>query len=331
MADHEIMDILLTVDTELSAALHQQGKSPSANFDSSILGRCAAGDFGIVHQMERLETHGQKGVFFVDPMPALVYGEQIIADIVGPIIERKHEVQLHLHTEWLQWARDSPVGNRQGRNLLDFNFKDQVELLRLANDLLIKGGAPPPTAFRAGNFGANDNSLRALHHIGLKWDSSFSPCSVMEDCKIDLPENQIVPTLKNGIVELPVSGIFSKPMEVRPAQICALSIAEMKAAMDHAIEDGHPAFVIVTHSFEALSRDRLRVNRSVLKRFEQIAAYISENRNMRTSGFGDLSAKKMLAHHNNFTRLEPKTLRTTMRMVEQLWSTWRFERSMKPL
>ena len=25
--------------------------------------------------MERLETHGQKGVFFVDPMPALVYGE----------------------------------------------------------------------------------------------------------------------------------------------------------------------------------------------------------------------------------------------------------------
>jgi hypothetical protein len=66
--------------------------------------------------MGRLDDYGHKAVFFIDPMPALVYGEQIIADMVGPVVERGHEVQLHMHTEWLEWAKDSPVEDRWGRN-----------------------------------------------------------------------------------------------------------------------------------------------------------------------------------------------------------------------
>ncbi|MEW4467881.1 hypothetical protein AB1K62_08635 [Parasphingorhabdus sp. JC815] len=331
MTHHGGTDVLLTVDTELSAGLHQQGFSPVDNFNSSILGRCDAGDFGIVHQMECLDEYGHKGVFFVDPMPALVYGEQIIADIVGPIIERGHEVQLHIHTEWLEWAKHSPVENRQGRNLSDFDIGDQIRLLTLANNILTNAGAQRPTAFRAGNFGANDDSLRALHHAGLIWDSSFTPCSAITNCKIDISEDQIAPIQKHDIVELPVAGIMSSPEKIRPAQICALSSAEMEAAMDHASAEGHPVFVIVTHSFEMLSRDRFRVNHLVVKRLEQIAAHIAACDNLQTSGFAQLSSKKMLADREGLTRLNPKKFRTTMRMAEQLWSRWRFERSLNPV
>src|SRR3546814_18931838 len=66
---------------------------------SSILGRCRDGDFGIRFQMDMLERHGLTGVFFVDPMPALVYGPKIIAEIVRPIVARGHEVPLHRSEE----------------------------------------------------------------------------------------------------------------------------------------------------------------------------------------------------------------------------------------
>ncbi len=331
MMGHNVSNIMLTVDTELSAALHQQGLSAAANFDSSILGRCDAGDFGIVHQMNRLDDYGHKAVFFIDPMPALVYGEQIVADMVGPVVERGHEVQLHMHTEWLEWAKDSPVGDRWGRNLADFDFEDQVRLLKFATGVLTKAGAPAPTAFRAGNFGANDDSLRALRTAGLIWDSSFTPCSSLRHCKINVPKNQIAPVLKSGVVELPVAGISDGPNAIRPAQICALSTAEMKAAMVHAYMEHHPVFVTVTHSFELLSRDRSRPNGSVAKRFDQIAAFIAAHNGLQTSGFNQLSASKLLDHEQSFTRLGPKRLRAAMRMAEQLWATWRYERSVMPV
>lgn len=331
MAGNDRINVLLTIDTELSAALHQQGYSPVENFNSSILGRCDAGDFGIVHQMKCLEDYGHKAVFFIDPMPALVYGKQIIADMVGPVVERGHEVQLHIHTEWLQWTQHSPVKNRQGRNLSDFDLDDQATLLKVASDIITDAGAPRPTAFRAGNFGANDDSLRALKEAKLVWDSSFTPCSIAESCQISLPDSQIAPVLQSGVVEIPVSGIISQPGEVRPAQICALSIAEMAAAMDHASINDHPVFVIVTHSFELLSRDRLRVNRLVANRFEKIAAFVAQHPGLQMSGFDQLSPTKLLNGSQNLRRLGPSKIRKRLRMIEQLWATWRYERSFKPV
>src|SRR3546814_7675122 len=107
---------IISFDTELSAGLHQRGHDARANFESSILGRCRDGDFGIHFQMDMLESYGLKGVFFVDPMPALVHGPSIIRDIVAPIVARGHEVQLHIHTEWLAFARFNPVGRLTGRS-----------------------------------------------------------------------------------------------------------------------------------------------------------------------------------------------------------------------
>src|SRR3546814_9494722 len=44
----------------------------------------------------------------------------------------------------------------------------------LAADMLVRAGAPEPVAFRAGNFGANDDTLRALDALGFLFDSSRS-------------------------------------------------------------------------------------------------------------------------------------------------------------
>ncbi|MDH2131044.1 hypothetical protein N5J77_07890 [Sphingobium yanoikuyae] len=322
--------LLITIDTELSAALHQRGVGLEQNLRQSIWGETAAGAFGIGWQMDLMDRHGLKGVFFLDPLPALIHGPAFLQPIVAAIVGRGHEVQLHLHSEWLAWATHSPVEARQGRNIGDFSLADQITLLGLGRDLLEQAGAPRISAFRAGNFGANDDTLRALAAIGVGWDSSVNPAYLGQGCGISMDAGQIGAVRAQGLVELPVSGIADRPGHFRPAQICAMSAAEMRAGMRHAAQEGHDAFVIVTHSFEMLSRDRMRPNRTVMRRFEQLCRTAAATPGMRSAGFHDLSSTLADAPARALTRVPPNRLRTGLRIAQQAWATWRYEHRLVP-
>lgn len=320
--------VLITVDTELSALLHQRGVSASENVARSITGRCAAGDFGVGWQIDRLNEHGLRGVFFVDPLPALVLGEGVVADLVGPILDAGHEIQLHAHPEWLAWARASPVDGRQGRNIGDFSLSDQIVLLKLGCDLLVGAGAPRPVAFRAGNFGASDTTLDALAAVGLEWDSSLNADYVGRGCAIGMDRRRNLPKRHRGVVEVPVSGLYDRGDHFRPAQVCALSTWEMSAALNHAAAAHHPVFTIVTHSFEMLSRDRLRPNRAVMARFVAVARAIADRPGLVGATFADLDACRL--PDADAPRLAPARLRTWCRVAAQAIATWRYEHRLRP-
>jgi hypothetical protein len=128
-------DVLITIDTEYSAGLYNRlGHSCRAeNFEKSILGRTPDGDVGISYQKDIFDQYGMKAIFFVDPMPALIWGVEAIADIISPIIARGHDVQLHLHSEWLAFAGDAnSLGSHTGRNMKDFSREEQKSLLDFA-------------------------------------------------------------------------------------------------------------------------------------------------------------------------------------------------------
>jgi hypothetical protein len=321
-------DVLITVDTEMRSSLHRKGLPASDNIASSIFGRTASGAFGIGWQMDRMDDHGLKGVFFVDPMPALVYGEAILADIVGPIVSRGHDVQLHIHTEWLEWASSAPVGDRRGRSIGDFSRDDQHTLLSLARGLIERAGAPAPIAFRAGNFGANDDTISVLAELGIAWDSSVNADYLGHICRIDFDPDRNMPIEYRGLIELPVSGLVDTPGHFRPAQICAISTWEMRAALEHAVYNRHVLFNIVTHSFEMLSRDRQRPNRSVTARFNALCRTIADTPGLRSVRFADLDAATMLG--DDKSRLGPNRLRTWLRLGEQAVATWAYERRLRP-
>ena len=319
-------DVLITIDTELSPALHQNNVAVRQNIDTSVQGIVEAGQFGVGWQMDQLEAHGLKGVFFVDPMPALVYGAGLVADMVGPILERGHEVQLHVHTEWLEWATIPLVGDRRGQNLADFDLADQTTLLRHARALLEDAGVPRPIAFRAGNFGADDRTLTALSALGIVWDSSFNAPYLDGACRIGLTADERMPVWRNGVVELSVSGIFDRSGHIRPAQVCALSRWEMTDALRHAARHRQPAFVIVSHSFEMLSRDRRRPNRAVMARFIAMCREIVRNPELRSVGFGELDPAIAAPSSLAASRLAPSMVRTVERVIEQAAAAVRYER-----
>lgn len=304
-----VADVLITIDTELSAGLHQRGFDAAANHAASIEGRTADGAVGIGWLMDQLDAHGLTGVFFVDPMPALVHGPGILPPIVAPILARGHEAQLHVHTEWLAWATASPVGGRQGRNIGDFALDDQVTLLSVARDLLEEAGAPRPIAFSAGNYGADARTLEALARLGFRWDSSGGafPGALPTDAR------------HPDVAAAPVGGLYDRPGHVRPAQVCALSAREMAAALRHAAGEDAP-FCIVTHSFEMLSRDRRRANRAVMARFDAMCGAIAGTPGLRSTGFAGLRPGGGPA------RMAPPNLfRTVGRMAEQAMAALRYE------
>ncbi len=282
--------LYVTIDTEYESgftAKHGPG-SRTANFDRAIRGATPAGDVGIFHQMDVFDRHGMKAVFFVDPMPALVWGTGAIADVVEPILARGHDVQMHLHTEWLAIAGDAnPLGASKGPNLKDYSFDEQCRLLEMASAFLMDAGAPRPVAFRAGNYGANDDTLRALCEVGLTHDSSHPPGLMEGECDIALNEEHRAPLMRNGVVEVPIGCIGDAFGGLRHAQLTALSYREIIAALRHAQKQGDESFTLVSHSFELLCRKRTRINKVVSHRFEKVCEAIAAMKGITTATYAD--------------------------------------------
>lgn len=281
--------VYFTIDTEYEfgfAARHGLA-ARAENFDRSIRGVTPSGEAGVFYQMDVFDRHGLKAVFFVDPMPALVWGIGAVAEIVAPIIERGHDVQLHVHTEWLALAGEaSPLPGRTGRNIKDFALAEQVRLIGWASDALVAAGAPRPVAFRAGNYGANDDTLRALAQLGIRYDSSHTPGIADSASEIGLGTKDRQPVERLGVIEVP-TGCIDDGAGLRHAQLTALSSRELVEAAAHARDTGCAAFTIVSHSFELLSRDRRRVNRLLTRRFEGFCAALERLEGVETATYRD--------------------------------------------
>ena len=275
--------VLITIDTEYASSL-PGGRGPGTraeNYRRSILCDTPSGPVGIIHQMEVMDRYGLKGVFFVDPMPALLWGVAAIEDVVGPILARGHDVQLHCHTEWLECVADSALHHRvadgaTGRNIGDFPFETQCRILDWASETLCAAGAPPPIAFRTGNYGASDETLRALAEIGIVYDTSHSPALAgKSDCTISLGPDVRQPTAHQGVIEVPIACIEDFGGGLRHGQITALALPELMAILTNAQSHDIASVTLVSHSFELVSRDRTRRNRMVASRFENFCRQLS--------------------------------------------------------
>jgi hypothetical protein len=313
--------VYITIDTEYSSGLVRDGSAAERadNFSRSIMCEGTNGTSGVPHKLRTLAETGQKAVFFVDPMPALIWGVAAIEDVVGPILEAGQDVQLHLHTEWLRWAGAShPLpSKRTGQNLFDFPFEEQCQLLDYARDRLIAAGAPAPVAFRAGNYGANDDTLRALETLGIAYDTSHCPALSGSASRISLGPGDVNSIHHCGVIEVPVGSIGAlRGDSQRHGQITALSLAEMRAAILHARETGREAITLVSHSFELFSRERRLVKHLVRRRFDGLCAFLRDTPGIASGTYRDEPPHVTPA--GTTANLLPATLwRTSTRIAEQ--------------
>jgi len=312
----------VTIDTELSPAAHQRGHSAQENFEQAILGRVSDGAWGIDYQIRRFDAHGIKAVFFVEVLSANVTGLDTLKRTIEPILSSGHEVQLHAHTEWLAWFPNDPLDGRRGRNMAEFTYDDQCRLLEVGIDNLTKAGAPKPVAFRAGNYGANNDTLRALAKVGIKYDSSYSFPYLGKPCQILTRTPLLDPVLLDGAIEVPIAFFEDYPDHARHMQLCAVSIAEMRAVLSQSVAQSRKSAVIVSHSFELLNRARDRSSGIVVRRFERFCELLSQTRAQSpTHGFADLDPVRLVESSGTVAPLRSAPWRTASRMVEQAMGT----------
>lgn len=313
--------VFLTVDTEFMWRHHADGHDMEALYSLSF----EPGGVGVSYQLGLLARHGLKACYFVDPMPALVYGLDPIKRIVSTILDAGQEVQLHLHPHWAG-AKRGDSGRSHGRfELIDYDGAAQEDLISGARDLLEAAGAPPPKAFRGGSYSANNATLAALAALDFHYDSSHNGAESPWPSAVDLPATQIAPVEYQGVIEVPVTLIEDAPGTLRHFQICALSAQEMRAALDHAAARDHAAVTIVNHSFELANRQGTAPNSVHVSRFEALCGMLAERQDtMPTLHFSD---GPLLRLGQDDALLAASGARRRWRQAEQLWSNVVAERA----
>ena len=283
------MNVIITVDVEcwpsprsaLDGGIHRE-------VAHHIYGRTRSGrDLGIEWQMRLLETHGLRGVFFVEALCGVRGFRRDLSEVVDRIQTRGHDVELHAHTEWFDYSPPlSLIAGKYQQHLSGYSGDEQRRIICAAREVLELCGARGLVAFRAGNFGANRQTPLAVRDAGLTIDSSYNAVYAHGTHTMGFCDPRVAPFAIDGIWEYPVTCFHDQrqlqPRHLRPLQVTATSFREMAAVLQDAARRGLHTVVILTHSFEmthfrpgSMPPTEHRLN---IYRFGRLCAFLAEHR-----------------------------------------------------
>lgn len=314
----KLLDVFLTVDVEIwcDGWNDIDAKFPSA-FRRYIYGPTSRGDYGLPYQLHQLQEHGLTGVFFVESLFSTRFGLEPLAEIISLVRERGHEIQLHLHTEWVDESDKPLLDNITGKKQLlrYFSLPEQTILIQTGAQLLELAGGRSVNAFRAGNFGFNRDTLRALATNRIVFDSSYNATIFGLDSGVSPGIPLVEPTECEGVYEYPMTVFHSGARSLRHAQLTACSHREMEGLLWQALESSRKAFVILSHNFELLNSSMNRPDDIVVARFRNLCSFLDRHRDcFRVRGFHDLTPAAVLSQPAPLTS---PIWKTGLRMLEQ--------------
>lgn len=322
--------VLITVDTEhsIGGAFQNPALKPVGNA-KRVYGKIGDLCFGIPLIMDIAEEHSLKVVFFVEVLNKYYFGEDATHEVCNLIMHRGHEVQLHLHPNYLNFREPSPQARIYKDNLYGYTANQQVALIAEGKALLQKYGIRNPAAFRAGNYGFNRHTLAALKQNGFLYDSSYNRCFLQPTQELDgLIINDAY--MIDGICEMPITNFLERiplgPLRPKPLDINGVSTQELIRTLEWALESGWPRHItVILHSFSFIEpRDmqysQMKPRTHVIKRFRNLCRYLADHRDkFKVTGFSDLTPPD-----SNDGALSPKfycmpSTITMLRMTQQLF------------
>ncbi|HXU83673.1 MAG TPA: hypothetical protein VN914_19905 [Polyangia bacterium] len=287
MAPLQQTRVFLTVDVEC-AEERQTGAAlqPARGYDRRVWGRLRnqRGELGLPLICDELAEAGLEATFFVEPFGSAYFGEEGLREVCQFLRTRGHDVQLHAHPtqRCIDWhSRGEP---RLPDDMAAYGTGMQVAFLRQGLTILERCGVPRATiqAFRAGNFGASNDTWRAMAAAGLRVSSSFNLCYLDKSCRIlwPTPQNALFDT-HTGVYELPITNFADGRGHFRHLQVSAVSFSEMRHALLEAARLGLPQVTVVTHPFEYFLLDSDadgsgRPNPINIERLRQLCRFLRE-------------------------------------------------------
>lgn len=186
--------ILVTIDTEVG----ELGKDVPSAFEVFIEGKVHNREVGYRFIMTILDNYGAKGEFFVDIYPYKEIGEHKFASLCENIVKREHYVQLHTHP--------STVFDKKRIFIHQYSLEEQIEILSVGEEKIKEWIGKYPIAHRAGGYGINGDTFKALEKVGINYDSSYFYGN--KNCKFQSNiKNR--PFKVGSIMEIPIT-VFKK-------------------------------------------------------------------------------------------------------------------------
>ena len=279
---------IVTVDTE---TFRINGQAPP--FATHHYGDLPEGSFGVQRIIDLCDQYGVKATFFVDVYMHYEYGKSEVAELCQRIARAGHDVQLHAHPSWLP---DSHSGF-----ICDYSLERQIEILAEGKHLIEEWTGQSPVGFRAGAYGANLDTIRALQMNGFQVDSSYYPLHT--NCELSRQLNGRCvnqPFYIDGILEIPVTTywLWKTPSFKKNCKldVNSCSWTELKHVVRYFSDSSMQYVVLFLHSFSFLQWDRngrsLAAKRAPLNRFEALLRMIRQDLGGEFETIEDASKKR---------------------------------------
>jgi len=226
---------------------------------------------------------------------------------------------LHLHPEWVDESVEPLLENTPGKrqHLRYYSRAEQEILVAAGKRLIAQSGGDECTAFRAGSFGFNRDTLAALAANGIRFDSSYNATIFGLDSGVaPAPGQVMVDTFEcDGIYEYPMTVFDGGTTSLRHTQVTACSHREMEGLLWQALESGRRSFMILFHTFEMLNQAMDRPDDVVVSRFRKLCAFLERNRDsFNVRGFEGLSPAPVAQQP---APLKSPVWKTAVRILEQ--------------
>lgn len=293
--------VLITVDTETSigGAFRDRRLKP-VGIEKRILGISENGCFGIPYMINLASRWRIPLTFFVETHNSYYFGKEGLRLVCEYIIRKNHDIQLHIHPNYLNFKSSNPTEIKYSDLIHTYSFEQQVSLLEEGKKILTECGANSVSAFRAGCFGADENTLKALMETGIGIDSSYNQSFLNITCEIENRKLNDVADVQ-GVIEFPITNFIENTGLIRrkykPLDINGVSFSEMKYVLDQAAECGLEFITIIMHSFSFIKPydvqyRRTRARHQVVRRFQSLCRYLWKNQSQfEVITFSDINKK----------------------------------------
>ncbi len=315
----DMLNVFITIDVEIWC---DGWDTIDENFPSAfrhyVYGPTNRGDCALPLTLSILRDHDLQASFFVEPLFSMRFGAEPLGEIVDLIQGAGQEIQLHLHTEWVDEAKVPlfPHSPQKRQFMANFSLEEQSTLVRMGLDLFSDLGVRDIRAFRAGGFGMSHDTFGALSANGIEIDCSYNHCQTFaRDVVRDFVLHQ--PALIEGIHEYPMSVFEDFPGHLRHAQLGACSYHELEQLLRTALERDFESVVILSHGTELLNHAKTRPDPIAIKRFSKLCAFLHDNRQDFTArGFRGL---RLQASTKQPAPTTSRGIYTIGRYAEQAW------------
>lgn len=192
--------LMITIDVEA-----QPARAERAHIDRLVWGRFGDAESGMAQLMTAAERRGVRLTTYFDYAEQHLYGDSML-DVARELHRRGHDLQLHLHPEFL--SNDFFRQHSTGRvhSLTSVQPADAQLLAAFLETAHREVTGQQALAFRGGGYRFSHTLLRALHEKGVRVDSSYNPSRPTQPVNVGFHKQF---QWQGSTFELPVSNVFA--------------------------------------------------------------------------------------------------------------------------